>query len=172
MKKLTTVSLFIFGVVVSAILTAGLVFYQNNKGNQGANSQTGSYIQNTINKISTSGGSLTLNMTEISKHNIQSDCWMLINGKVYDITNYFGIHPGGSGVMDATCGKDATSAYNTKDPYSTSSSTSSAHSSGAVGLLGNYFIGNFNQTINQQTLPKIYSTNSVPPVNNVSSNDD
>ena len=74
------------------------------------------------------------------------------------ITSYFGLHPGGSSVMSATCGTDATNAYMTKDPYATSSGTRSAHSSNAVNLLNNYYIGDLNQIIGQQ---KVIQTNSV-----------
>jgi len=149
MKKLSTVSLFIFGVILTAILTAGLVFYQDNKSNQVASGKTGALAQNTINKIESSGKSLTLNMTEIAKHNNRSDCWMLINGKVYDITSYFGSHPGGNSTMAPTCGTDATSAYMTQDPYASSSGSRSAHSGRAQSLLSNYYLGDLNQTINQ-----------------------
>lgn len=158
MKKLSTISLFIFGVVVTAILVAGLVFYQDNKGNQIAGSQTGSLAQDTINKISASGKTLILNNKEIAIHNKQSDCWMLISGKVYNITSYFGSHPGGSGAMAATCGTDATSAYMTKDPYATGNTTRSAHSSNAKNLLTNYYIGDLNQTIGTQ---KVTQTNAI-----------
>jgi len=170
MKKLSTISLFIFGVVVTAILTAGLVFYQDNKtsnsGNknliQSAISKNGTSInttstvpvftQNISNNISTSPVSivkknLVLNMAEIKKHNNQNDCWMLISGKVYDITSYFGHHPGGNEAMAATCGTDATDAYMTKDPNATSAGSRSAHSSRAQNLLNNYYLGDLNQTI-------------------------
>lgn len=163
MKKLTTVSLFIFGVVVTAILVAGLVFYQDNKNIQSSTPKN--IVQSTINQINSKNGnntttntiiptktipvvnSLILNMSEIARHNKQTDCWMLISGKVYNITSYFGKHPGGSGAMSLTCGKDATAAYYTQDPYATNSSTRSAHSSRAKGLLDNYYLGNLNQTI-------------------------
>jgi cytochrome b involved in lipid metabolism len=153
MKKLTTISLFIFWAVVTALLTAGLVFYQNNK-----QPSVGNLIQNTINQNNLTGGSLTLNMAEIVKHNKSSDCWMLINNKVYNITSYFGSHPGGNGKMAATCGKDATVAYKTQDPNAVSSGSYSAHSSNAVSLLANYYIGDLNQTIGGN---KIIETNNI-----------
>ncbi|HLP86926.1 MAG TPA: cytochrome b5 domain-containing protein [Candidatus Paceibacterota bacterium] len=160
MKKLATVSLFIFGVVVTAILVAGLLIYQNKKDNQKVNSQTGNLVQNTINNITSTGKNITLDMTEISKHNKQTDCWMLINGKVYDITSYFGSHPGGNANMLATCGKDATDAYKTQDPYATSSGSRTAHSSRARNLLDNYYIGDFNQTIISNKKTTSSATNS------------
>ncbi len=161
MKKLTTISLFIFGIIVTAILVAGLVFYQSKKNNQILNSKTGNSIPSTtvkpITTPSTTGKpitipsarNITLNMTEIAKHNKSSDCWMLISGKVYNITSYFGSHPGGGNTMTPSCGKDATAAYMTKDPYASTSSSRSAHSSNALSLLNDYYIGNLNQTISK-----------------------
>lgn len=147
MKKLTTISLFIFGVIVSAIFVAGLVFYQNKKDNQTLNSQANNLAQKTLNQIKPASGSLVLNMTEIAKHNKSSDCWMLISGKVYNITSYFGSHPGGRSTMTPSCGKDATAAYDTKNPYATSTSGGINHSSRAVDMLNNYYLGDFNQKI-------------------------
>lgn len=175
MKKLSTISLFIFGVIITTILVAGLVFYQNNKNNQITNTKSSNLIQSTISKngtrvpavtskITSNTGSATtkttpiptpvkktlvLNMTEITKHNKSTDCWMLISGKVYDITSFFGSHPGGNSTMSPSCGKDATDAYDTKDPYSTSTRGGRGHSSRAQSMLGDYYIGNFNQTISQ-----------------------
>lgn len=148
MKKLTGFSLFVFFCFVSAILTAGLVFYQNKNSNNTSSTNT---IQNDISKLAATGVNI-LDMAEISKHNKSSDCWLLVEGKVYDITSYFGSHPGGSGTMSATCGKDATSAYKTKDPYASSASGNTSHSSNARGLLTNYYIGDLNQKIDQNTI--------------------
>jgi cytochrome b involved in lipid metabolism len=158
MKKLTTVSLFIFGVVVTAILVAGLIFYQNKKDNQVANLGTNNKGLDTINQLKLSGKNITLNMAEIAKHNKQSDCWYLISGKVYNITSFFGSHPGGNSAMTPSCGKDATAAYNTQDPYATTSSGRSAHSSRAKSMLNDYYIGNLNQTIGGE---KITQTNTI-----------
>ena len=149
MKKLTTISLIIFFVIVTTIILVGLFSPQTN--NQKANINTG--INKTVTKIPantntpTSSNTITLNMTEIVKHSSSSDCWMLISGKVYDITNYFGSHPGGNSTMSATCGTDATAAYMTKDPYASSSGGYTAHSSRARSLLSQYFIGDLNAVI-------------------------
>jgi len=158
MKKLSTVSLFIFGVVVTSILTAGLVFYQNNKDSKIANNQSVNTAGKPIDQIGGTGVSLILNIEEIAKHNKQSDCWMLINGKVYNITSYFGSHPGGNSKMTATCGIDATDAYMTQNPKAKSSGARSAHSSSAFSLLDQYYIGDLNQTIGKE---KIVETSAI-----------
>lgn len=152
MKKLSTVSLFIFWAVVTSVLTAGLVFYQNNKGgNSVAGNQVGSLAQNTIKQLSNSGKSFVLDMAEISKHNKSSDCFILVNNKVYDITSYFGMHPGGNPKMSATCGTDATIAYATRDPNAKSGGSKIKHSSSAQNMLTDYYIGDLNQTFSQAT---------------------
>lgn len=159
MKKLTTISLFIFAVVVTALLVAGLVFYQDKKTTTILNTPTNilnnSKTVNTTKETKTTTQStsdtttqsLVLNINEIAKHNKSSDCWMLIEGKVYNVTSYFGKHPGGNATMAATCGTDATDAYLTKDPYASSAGSRSTHSSRAQNLLTNYYIGDLNQTI-------------------------
>lgn len=161
MKKLSTIALFIFGVLVTAILTAGLVFYQNNKSNLNNQSSVSSdtLVKSTLDKVNPSNGTLTLSMTEITKHNKQTDCWMLISGKVYDVTSFFGSHPGGNSTMAATCGTDATAAYMTQDPNATSGGSRSAHSGKAKSMLDNYYIGDLNQTIGQQA---VTNTKAVP----------
>ena len=128
MKKLTTISLFIFWALVAALLTSGLVFYQNNRQSpvkQQADTQA---------KV--------LSMDEIAKHNSVSSCWLLIEGKVYDVTSYIYQHPGNADTILPTCGTDATQAYNTKGR----TSRPSPHSQNAHELLKAYYIGDFGQT--------------------------
>lgn len=37
-----------------------------------------------------------LSVQEIGKHNTSSDCWLVINGQVWDLTDFLEQHPGGS----------------------------------------------------------------------------
>lgn len=147
MKKISTISLFIFAVVVIAILTAGLVFYQNSKVSN--NSNTVSVVADTISKDSPTTGKLVLSMDELSKHNTKDNCWLLISGNIYNITSFFGSHPGGNRIMEKTCGTDATIAYETKDLRASSSSSGQDHSSRAKEMLKTYYLGALNQTISK-----------------------
>lgn len=54
-------------------------------------------------------------LAEVAQHNTVSDCWIIIGGKVYNITAYFGSHPGGDGALSQYCGQDATEGFATKD---------------------------------------------------------
>jgi cytochrome-b5 reductase len=53
---------------------------------------------------------------EVKKHKTVEDCWMILNGKVYDITKYISFHPGGKTIMGAA-GKDGTELFNKYHPW-------------------------------------------------------
>ncbi len=130
MKKLTAITLFIFWAIITAILTAGLAFYQN--GKLGVQTQSVPLVMQ--------GKPLT--MQELAKHNSETSCWLLIDGKIYDVTSYLYQHPGNADTILPTCGTDATAAYNTKgDP-----NRPRPHSDNARQLLANYYIGDLGQT--------------------------
>lgn len=38
----------------------------------------------------------TVAATEVARHSLPSDCWLAINGRVYDMTNFAPEHPGGA----------------------------------------------------------------------------
>lgn len=62
-------------------------------------------------KPDSSAGAITLSAGEIQKHSTKNDCWSLIQGKVYNLTNYVQNHPGGQAVITNICGKDGTAAF-------------------------------------------------------------
>ncbi|MHB8871013.1 MAG: cytochrome b5 domain-containing protein [Candidatus Doudnabacteria bacterium] len=51
-------------------------------------------------------------MAEIVSANSASKCWVAISGKVYDLTKWVDMHPGGPENILAICGTDATQAFN------------------------------------------------------------
>jgi len=54
---------------------------------------------------------LPLTLDEVKKHNSAGDCWSIIDGNVYDLTNWVESHPGGNERITAICGKDGTSSF-------------------------------------------------------------
>ncbi len=58
----------------------------------------------------TSSSKLTVD--EVAKHNSANSCYTIVNGNVYDVTNWISKHPGGKGAIKAMCGIDASDMFN------------------------------------------------------------
>lgn len=77
-----------------------------------------------------------ITLGEVAVHNSKEDCYMAIEGKVYDVTEYAksGWHPGKEAILMG-CGTDATAIFNKRPVQGTS------HSEAARKMLGKYEIG-------------------------------
>lgn len=71
----------------------------------------------------------TYSLEEVKQHNKPNDCWMIIKGKVYDVSN-FDDHPGGTMIIQGNGGKDVSDDFE-----------SIGHSSDARSLLKTFYIG-------------------------------
>ncbi|CAJ0954918.1 unnamed protein product, partial [Mesorhabditis belari] len=67
---------------------------------------------------------------EVSQHNSKSSAWVIIKGKVYDVSKFLDEHPGGPEVLLEQAGKDATVPF-----------LDVGHSSDAQQMLNDYLIG-------------------------------
>lgn len=47
---------------------------------------------------------------EVAAHNSQKDCWIVVKGKVYDVSSYVEEHPGGLAILK-NAGGDATEGF-------------------------------------------------------------
>ncbi|KAM3269241.1 cytochrome b5 [Capsicum chacoense] len=74
-------------------------------------------------------------MEEAAQHNTKDDCWVVIDGKVYDVSSYLDEHPGGDDVVLAVTGQDATDEFE-----------DAGHSKSARELMEKFFIGELDPT--------------------------
>lgn len=56
-----------------------------------------------------------ITMKEVQKHCSRTDAWTVINGVVYDVTNFISQHPGGSTAITKILGKDGSALFGTLD---------------------------------------------------------
>ncbi|XP_008224490.1 PREDICTED: cytochrome b5 [Prunus mume] len=85
-------------------------------------------------------------LAQVSEHNTPKDCWLIINGKVYDVTKFLEDHPGGDDVLLSATGKDATDDFEDV-----------GHSDNARDMLKDMCVGD----IDASTIPS--STTYTPP---------
>lgn len=74
-------------------------------------------------------GTRRVTREEVALHNTQNDCWIIISGKVYDITEWAPHHPGGAGIARMYAGKEATAEFG------------DYHSTEAVAHMANFCVG-------------------------------
>ncbi|KAF7845552.1 cytochrome b5 [Senna tora] len=77
-------------------------------------------------------------LAEVSQHNNSKDCWLIIDGKVYNVTKFLEDHPGGDEVLISATGKDATDDFEDV-----------GHSTSAKAMMDEYYVGD----IDSSTIP-------------------
>ncbi|KAJ9555497.1 hypothetical protein OSB04_010111 [Centaurea solstitialis] len=85
---------------------------------------------------------MVFNLDDVSLHNNDKDCWVIINARVYDVTNFLNDHPGGNDVLLDVAGKNASEEFE-----------EAGHGSAARLMLDEYYVGEVNHT----TLPSSIS---------------
>jgi cytochrome b involved in lipid metabolism len=55
---------------------------------------------------------------EIRRHNTATDCWIVIEGKVYDVSKWLKYHPGGTLPLLYSAGQDCSSVFKAFHPFS------------------------------------------------------
>lgn len=67
---------------------------------------------------------------QVAEHNTPQDAWLIIDGKVYDVTAFVEEHPGGDEIVLDLAGQDGTEAFN-----------DIGHSEDAVAMLKDLLVG-------------------------------
>ena len=102
----------VFGRVAGQTATKDLLAFALETLEKGGSLQ-GATAQSHSAKQSAGGvaGSSVLTAEEVSHHKTADDCWVILNNKVYDVTNFLGDHPGGKKAIMVYAGEDATEEF-------------------------------------------------------------
>jgi isopentenyl diphosphate isomerase/L-lactate dehydrogenase-like FMN-dependent dehydrogenase/predicted heme/steroid binding protein len=99
-----------------------------------------------------------IDILSVSKHTSPDSCWVVLYGKVYDVTEFLPSHPGGSKIILQLAGKDATEEY---DPI---------HPPGILeenlkpeAFLGSIDEASFAQSKSTEAKPEAPADDSAPP---------
>ena len=77
----------------------------------------------------------TFTAEEVARHDHVDDCWLIIRGRVYDVTEYIPRHPAPLRTITDYCGGESTEAFETKEHLERD------HRRSSYRLLENYFVG-------------------------------
>ena len=131
-------------IIVSVIVAIGAVLYFAS-GSEDTNetSNTAETTQQQTTETQEPAAQLSeYSLMDVAAHSTVDDCWTIVDGNVYDISDYVNRHPGGLDEILLACGQDGTSLFNqrqTSDGEQIGSGT--PHSSRAASQLSAYQIG-------------------------------
>ncbi|NXK33647.1 CYB5B protein, partial [Piprites chloris] len=94
-------------------------------------------------------------LEEVGKRNSSREAWLVIHGRVYDVTRFLEEHPGGEEVLLEQAGRDATESFEDV-----------GHSTDAREMLKQYYIGEVHPVrpcwIVKTKVPSFWSTWLIP----------
>lgn len=125
-------------IVIVALVPAYLFYQKNNKKvEEPTKEMVKEVVKEEAKEVAPTTVATTYSIADVQKHSTKEDCWLAIEGKVYDVSNFAmsGKHPGGDALLQG-CGKDATVLFNTRPMGS-----GTPHSDKARDGLVNFIIG-------------------------------
>uniref|UniRef100_A0A0D9XXU9 Cytochrome b5 heme-binding domain-containing protein n=1 Tax=Leersia perrieri TaxID=77586 RepID=A0A0D9XXU9_9ORYZ len=92
--------------------------------------------------------------SDVAGHSSRKDCWVVIHGKVYDVTRFLEDHPGGEDVLlHASVSGDATEAFEDV-----------GHSTSAISMMNGYLIGSIKDYVPPSaSKDETIGSNDMPP---------
>lgn len=78
-------------------------------------------------------------MLEVARHTSRNSAWLVVHGKVYDVTPYLDEHPGGDDILLDSTGRDATREFEDV-----------GHSDGARAQLAELYIGELREPTQEE----------------------
>lgn len=86
----------------------------------------------------------TYTLADVAPHNTATNCWVIINNNVYNLTAFIPLHSGGQAAIIAVCGTNGTTSFN-----------SGPHSASTINSLSSYIIGTLATTTTTPVLTSV-----------------
>ncbi len=88
----------------------------------------------TATSTTTAAASTTIAVADLAAHSTQADCWVAVDGNVYDLTAFVDQHPGGSEKIIELCGTDGSSAF--RGEHGTQQKPAEVLAGAEIGVVG------------------------------------
>lgn len=135
-KLIVGTALVLFTIIIASVGSAALIISEEKKGKPSTKLASLDFIDSAAGLTQSEAELGGIAFAEISGHDSSDDCWMILEGSVYDFTSFLDGHPGGAESMVSYCGQDGSVAFITKDV-----TPPSDHTAFARELLGQYYLG-------------------------------
>lgn len=99
---------------VAAAIAVGIVLILLISFTKGGEKKTKKVVE--VKKDRVIGG--PYDASEVAKHNTANDCWIIVDGKVYDVTDYVYDHPGGDSILNSAGGDSSVGVHGPQHPPS------------------------------------------------------
>lgn len=115
-----TRTLIIAAVVILALAVAAFIYFTPPASAPGTEVVPENNIENgeeanvpepTTNEPEPTPASNDITMAQVATHSSANDCWTVISGSVYNLTDWISQHPGGQQAILQLCGKDGTAQF-------------------------------------------------------------
>lgn len=120
------------GLSASTAYSYTVSAYDGNSNNSTQSTSKSATTNSAASTVTPPPAGTTYTTAQVATHNIQTDCWIIISSKIYNVTSFMAAHPGGISAIRTKCGTDSTSVFTTN--------TGHAHSSYAYSLLPTYYV--------------------------------
>lgn len=111
----------VWGIIIAILVLGGGYFLwarqsdvrmnANTNATSAQSSDTEATASGTASGTNTGTTAGTYTSAQVASHNSSSSCWSIVDGNVYDLTSWIGLHPGGAAAIQQLCGKDGTALF-------------------------------------------------------------
>lgn len=134
MKKIVLILVVVSAIIAGSVLIGGFLSSEDTKTTNTSSSTQTTNSDTSATPQSQANPGQTYTLDQVAEKSNPDDCWIIISGNVYNVTDYLTQHPGGADRITPFCGKDATQAFATRGG-------DGSHSSTAQSIKDNYLIG-------------------------------